>query len=37
VKTFDYLVAEELKPALAEHAKGKTTLKAGGIDLLDLM
>jgi xanthine dehydrogenase YagS FAD-binding subunit len=37
VKPFDYLVAEQLEPALAELAGGKTTLKAGGIDLLDLM
>jgi xanthine dehydrogenase YagS FAD-binding subunit len=37
LKAFDYLVAEELKPALVELGKGKTTLKAGGIDLLDLM
>ena len=37
MKAFDYLVAEELEPALAELAGGKATLKAGGIDLLDLM
>jgi xanthine dehydrogenase YagS FAD-binding subunit len=37
VKTFDYLVAEELQPALMELAGGNVTLKAGGIDLLDLM
>ena len=37
MKPFDYLVAEELEPALAELAQGGATLKAGGIDLLDLM
>jgi len=37
VKAFDYLVAEELPAALAELAQGKATLKAGGVDLLDLM
>jgi CO/xanthine dehydrogenase FAD-binding subunit len=37
MKAFDYLVADELEPALEELAGGKATLKAGGIDLLDLM
>lgn len=37
MKAFDYLVAEELEPALAELAGGTATLKAGGVDLLDLM
>jgi xanthine dehydrogenase YagS FAD-binding subunit len=37
LKTFDYLVADGLEPALAELADGKATLKAGGIDLVDLM
>jgi xanthine dehydrogenase YagS FAD-binding subunit len=37
MKAFDYLVADELPAALAELAGGKATLKAGGIDLLDLM
>jgi xanthine dehydrogenase YagS FAD-binding subunit len=37
VKPFDYVVAEQLEPALTVLANGKTTLKAGGIDLLDLM
>ena len=37
MKPFDYLVAEQLDPALAELANGKTALKAGGVDLLDLM
>lgn len=37
MKAFDYLVAEELEPALAELADGKVALKAGGVDLLDLM
>jgi len=37
VKPFDYVVAEQLEPALTELTNGKTTLKAGGIDLLDLM
>jgi xanthine dehydrogenase YagS FAD-binding subunit len=37
VKAFDYLVADELEPALAELQGGKATLKAGGVDLLDLM
>jgi xanthine dehydrogenase YagS FAD-binding subunit len=34
---FDYLVADQLDAALNEYAEGKVTLKAGGIDLLDLM
>ena len=37
MKAFEYLVAEELGPALAELANGNATLKAGGVDLLDLM
>jgi xanthine dehydrogenase YagS FAD-binding subunit len=37
MKSFDYLVAEELQPALAELAGGGVMLKAGGVDLLDLM
>jgi xanthine dehydrogenase YagS FAD-binding subunit len=37
MKAFDYLVADELEPALAELRGGKVALKAGGIDLLDLM
>jgi xanthine dehydrogenase YagS FAD-binding subunit len=37
VNTFDYLVADQLDVALAEYAGGQVTLKAGGIDLLDLM
>jgi xanthine dehydrogenase YagS FAD-binding subunit len=37
VKPFDYLVADKLEPALAELGNQKATLKAGGIDLLDLM
>ena len=34
---FEYLVADQLDPALDEYAVGTATLKAGGIDLLDLM
>jgi xanthine dehydrogenase YagS FAD-binding subunit len=34
---FDYLVADQLDAALDEYAEGKSALKAGGIDLLDLM
>lgn len=34
---FEYLVAENTDAALSEYAKKGTTLKAGGIDLLDLM
>jgi xanthine dehydrogenase YagS FAD-binding subunit len=37
LKSFDYLVAEQFDAAVAEYAGGKTALKAGGIDLLDLM
>jgi xanthine dehydrogenase YagS FAD-binding subunit len=37
MKAFDYLVAEELDPALDELAGGAAMLKAGGVDLLDLM
>jgi xanthine dehydrogenase YagS FAD-binding subunit len=37
MKAFDYLVADELEPALDELAEGKAMLKAGGVDLLDLM
>jgi xanthine dehydrogenase YagS FAD-binding subunit len=37
MKAFDYLVADELQPALDELAGGKAMLKAGGVDLLDLM
>jgi xanthine dehydrogenase YagS FAD-binding subunit len=34
---FDYLVAEQFDAALAEYGEGKAALKAGGVDLLDLM
>jgi xanthine dehydrogenase YagS FAD-binding subunit len=34
---FDYLVADQLDAALDEYGEGKVALKAGGIDLLDLM
>lgn len=37
MKPFDYLVADKLEPALAELGNQKAMLKAGGIDLLDLM
>jgi len=37
MKAFDYLVADNLDAALAEYGQGHATLKAGGIDLLDLM
>jgi xanthine dehydrogenase YagS FAD-binding subunit len=37
LKTFDYLVAEQFGSALEEYAEDKATLKAGGIDLLDLI
>jgi xanthine dehydrogenase YagS FAD-binding subunit len=38
MKTFDYMVAENLDAALAEYSDAKKpTLKAGGIDLIDLM
>ena len=37
LNSFDYLVAEQFDAAVAEYGKGKSALKAGGIDLLDLM
>ena len=37
MNAFDYLVADQFDAALAEYAEGQATLKAGGIDLLDLM
>lgn len=37
MKPFDYLVADKLDPALAELGDENVALKAGGIDLLDLM
>ena len=41
MNTFEYLVADQLDPALAEYGAGagdgKVRLKAAGIDLLDLM
>jgi len=37
LNSFDYLVAEQFEGALAEYGEGKAVLKAGGIDLLDLM
>jgi xanthine dehydrogenase YagS FAD-binding subunit len=37
LNSFDYLVAEQFDSALAEYGEGKVTLKAGGIDLLDLV
>lgn len=37
MKAFDYLVADDLNAALMEYSEGNATLKAGGIDLLDLM
>jgi xanthine dehydrogenase YagS FAD-binding subunit len=37
LNSFDYLVAEQFDAALAEYGEGKATLKAGGIDLLDLI
>jgi xanthine dehydrogenase YagS FAD-binding subunit len=37
LKTFEYLVAERFDSALDEYAEDKATLKAGGIDLLDLI
>jgi xanthine dehydrogenase YagS FAD-binding subunit len=37
MKPFDYLVAEQFDAALAEYGDGKAALKAGGVDLLDLM
>ncbi|MEX0611747.1 MAG: FAD binding domain-containing protein [Pirellulales bacterium] len=37
MNSFDYLVAEQFDAALAEYGEGKAALKAGGIDLLDLI
>jgi xanthine dehydrogenase YagS FAD-binding subunit len=37
LNSFDYLVAEQFDSALAEYGEGKVALKAGGIDLLDLV
>jgi xanthine dehydrogenase YagS FAD-binding subunit len=37
LKTFDYLVAERFDSALDEYGADKATLKAAGIDLLDLI
>jgi xanthine dehydrogenase YagS FAD-binding subunit len=37
LNSFNYLVAEKFDAALAEYGDGKATLKAGGIDLLDLV
>jgi xanthine dehydrogenase YagS FAD-binding subunit len=37
VNPFDYLVAEQFEAALDEYGEGKAALKAGGVDLLDLM
>lgn len=37
MKPFDYLVADDFDAAVAEYGEGQATLKAGGIDLLDLM
>ena len=39
MNAFEYLVADQLEPALAEYGagNGKVRLKAAGIDLLDLM
>jgi xanthine dehydrogenase YagS FAD-binding subunit len=37
LKTFDYLVAERFDAALDEYGEEKATLKAAGIDLLDLV
>jgi len=37
VKPFHYIVPSTLDAALTEHGKGKAILKAGGIDLVDLM
>jgi xanthine dehydrogenase YagS FAD-binding subunit len=34
---FDYLVAEQFDAALAEYGAGRSALKAGGVDLLDLV
>lgn len=37
MNAFDYLVAEQFDAALAEYGEGRVALKAGGIDLLDLV
>ncbi len=37
MNSFDYHVAEELSAALAEYGAGQATLKAGGMDVLDLI
>ena len=37
MKSFDYYVADNLDAAVAEYNDGKPALKAGGIDLIDLM
>lgn len=37
MKSFNYLVAENLQAGLAQYAEGGSALKAGGLDLLDLM
>ena len=37
MRSFDYLVAEQFDSALAEYGEGKAALKAGGVDLLDLI
>src|SRR5688572_12186851 len=37
LNSFDYLVAEQFDSALAEYGEGNVALKAGGIDLLDLV
>ncbi|HVT30320.1 MAG TPA: FAD binding domain-containing protein [Lacipirellulaceae bacterium] len=37
MNSFDYLVAEQFDAAVAEYGRGTAALKAGGIDLLDLM
>lgn len=37
MNSFEYLVAEQFDAAIAEYGEGQAALKAGGIDLLDLM
>jgi xanthine dehydrogenase YagS FAD-binding subunit len=37
LNSFDYLVAEQFDAALAEYGQNNAALKAGGVDLLDLM
>jgi xanthine dehydrogenase YagS FAD-binding subunit len=37
LSSFDYLVADRFDAAIAEYGEGKSALKAGGIDLLDLV